>query len=289
MRLSDRIAGVSSQVITVVLYGLFLALFFYFPSNLKVGLEAQEFGYPIAYFIFLALNLALYFAVGFVNPGYVHMMDSEAGIMLEDQDHMSREMDDDMQGDEEQARTGTRHCAVCKVDQALRTRHCRKCQRCVGRFDHHCFLINNCVGEGNATLFWWYLLVQSIVSLWTLKLTASCLTEQSSITLWFQVNALPLVALLVIIGFTVVPLGLLVLHTFLALTAQTTWEMMSRKKISYLKDFPAWAYPFSQGVMRNLRVFCCMLPAMSGKWTVPDAAGDQHRISLFSSRHHDCC
>jgi hypothetical protein len=32
-----------------------------------------------------------------------------------------------------------------------------------------------------------------------------------------------------------------------------------------------------------------MLPRLSGKWVVPAEITDEHRVSLFSSRHHDCC
>lgn len=66
------------------------------------------------------------------------------------------------------------------------------------------------------------------------------MTEQGSAAEWFRVNALPLVALIAIIGFAMVATGLLVLHTYLMITAQTTWEMMARKKITYLRALPSW-------------------------------------------------
>lgn len=297
MRTFDRVTGILTQVIVVALHIQFFALFFVFDSNLKLAIMAGDLGYPVVYFVISALGLALFAAVSLKNPGYVARHDPETGVMLQDgpdgpaDEADPRDLDGDMEGEDVHVASGrVRYCGVCGVDQALRTKHCRKCERCVGRFDHHCFFINNCVGEGNAALFWWYLFVETIACLWTLKLTVSCLSETDAVASWFYVNGWPLLSLLVIIGFTLVPLSLCVLHTFLAATGQTTWEMFSRKRISYLKDFPEWAYPFSQGgVFRNLRVFCCQLPQLSGRWAVPDAVSDEHRLSVFASRHHNCC
>lgn len=70
--------------------------------------------------------------------------------------------------------------------------------------------------------------------------TVSCLVETDSVSGWFTTNAWALVLLVVVIGFTIMVVGLCGLHSYLAVSAQTTWEMMSRAKISYLKDYPRW-------------------------------------------------
>jgi palmitoyltransferase len=54
--------------------------------------------------------------------------------------------------------------------------------------------------------------------------------------------------------------GLLFFHIHLCLANQTTWEFISRNRITYLKDLDSEANPFDKGVMRNLRSF--LFPAL---------------------------
>ena len=49
--------------------------------------------------------------------------------------------------------------------------------------------------------------------------------------------------------------GLAMFHTYLVMTAQTTWECLSRQYIDYLQPFPSDVNPFSQGVRKNVMKF----------------------------------
>lgn len=41
-------------------------------------------------------------------------------------------------------------------------------------------------------------------------------------------------------------------HTMLIMSGITTWEHMSRQRISYLKYLPAGINPFSKGIIQNI-------------------------------------
>lgn len=74
--------------------------------------------------------------------------------------------------------------------------------------------------------------------------------------LWLQHNFLLLLSFLVIVVFTIVVLLLLVSHLYLVSCNTTTWEFMSRHRISYLKQCKE-ENPFDQGIFRNLWKFFC--------------------------------
>lgn len=55
-------------------------------------------------------------------------------------------------------------------------------------------------------------------------------------------------------------------HSYLMCSGQTTWEVVSRERISYLKN-RAWDfYPFDEGCVRNSSRFLCQCTAH--KWEV---------------------
>ncbi|MQM07555.1 hypothetical protein Taro_040399 [Colocasia esculenta] len=47
------------------------------------------------------------------------------------------------------------------------------------------------------------------------------------------------------------------LCSYLVLTNQTTYELVRRRRIPYLRDVPDNVYLFSRGICRNLCYFCC--------------------------------
>ncbi len=68
------------------------------------------------------------------------------------------------------------------------------------------------------------------------------------------------IASLLSLLFAFLPATLLAMHTYYMCTNQTSWESMSRQKVPYIKDLPAAVLPFDQGIVRNIRLFCCPLP-----------------------------
>ncbi|KAL3309942.1 zinc finger, DHHC-type containing 12 [Cichlidogyrus casuarinus] len=51
--------------------------------------------------------------------------------------------------------------------------------------------------------------------------------------------------------------GLFIFHLYLMTTGITTWELVSRSHISYLRDLPLDMNPFDKGCFRNCFFFLC--------------------------------
>mmetsp|Transcript_4476 Transcript_4476/g.13577 ORF Transcript_4476/g.13577 Transcript_4476/m.13577 type:complete len:350 (-) Transcript_4476:90-1139(-) len=48
-------------------------------------------------------------------------------------------------------------CLTCDTARESRTHHCYICNRCFRRLDHHCVWLNRCIGERNLRYFWLFL------------------------------------------------------------------------------------------------------------------------------------
>jgi len=87
------------------------------------------------------------------------------------------------------------------------------------------------------------------------KIGLCSLPPRSGISLhqqdWLQANLLLFISLLITF-LAVAVVGLLLLyHSYLMLTGQTTWEQASRTSIHYLKDLPDLSNPFNEGCICN--------------------------------------
>lgn len=80
---------------------------------------------------------------------------------------------------------------------------------------------------------------------------------------WFTQNGFLLGALGLTGVFSVVALLLLGIHVYLASINTTTWEFMSRHRISYLKRCDTEDNPFDRGVICNLWDFFCICGAVA--------------------------
>ncbi|XP_024032828.1 protein S-acyltransferase 10 [Morus notabilis] len=146
-------------------------------------------------------------------------------------------------------------CSYCNVEQPPRARHCHDCDRCVLQFDHHCVWLGTCVGQGNHCKFWWYIFEETALCLWIGFLYITYLKANIA-KAWWKVAIV--ILLLIILSISLVFLLLLLtFHSYLALTNQTTFELIRRRRIPYLRGLPARVNPFSEGICRNLYRFCC--------------------------------
>jgi len=193
------------------------------------------------------------------------------------------------------AREGRRWCAECHVFQPVRAKHCRACGRCVERFDHHCLWLGSCVGRRNHRRFFWLLVAEVALHFWFIRILVSGVLRADEPTKYtYSLNGVTYM-LVFFSGLMVVFLvPLLVLHTYLAATGQTTWEWGARANITYLSALPTGYNPFDRGGRGNLEHFC--LPRdFSEPYPLPDPAeaperdGSGRKDTWWDNEHYSCC
>uniref|UniRef100_A0A3B4AKL1 Palmitoyltransferase n=1 Tax=Periophthalmus magnuspinnatus TaxID=409849 RepID=A0A3B4AKL1_9GOBI len=233
---------------TVLTWSITLILFLH-DTDLRRCEERGELLIPVVFFLLVVLSVLLYFAVSLMDPGFV----------LEDAAQVLTEETEQMIPDSSVPRV--RRCGYCFLLQPMRARHCASCGHCVRRFDHHCPWISNCVGERNHRVFVLYLSVQLLTLLWATHIALSGFSPVASWEHWFKVHVFLLGALSVVGVFSLVVLILLGCHLYLASMNCTTWEFMSRHRVSYLKNMSEEQNPFDRGVLCNLWAFFCVCRA----------------------------
>lgn len=230
---------------TLLTWVITLILFLH-NTDLRKCEERGELLLPVVFFLLVMLSVLLYFAVSLMDPGFV-LTDTVKGS------------NEEMESMIPQSSTPRlRRCGYCLLQQPMRAKHCQTCKRCVRRFDHHCPWIENCVGERNHRWFIVYLLVQLLALLWALHIALSGISPSVSWEPWFRANGFLLAALAVVGVFSLVVVLLLGCHLYLVSVNCTTWEFMSRHRISYLKNCSDDEQnPFDRGLVCNLWDFFC--------------------------------
>ena len=85
------------------------------------------------------------------------------------------------------------------------------------------------------------------------------LVSSNSLVSWVRLNILVFTCLVVVFLGCIASSMLFFFHTYLMVSGQTTWEMASRLKISYLRDLDPPINPFDEGLCRNVCRFLCVL------------------------------
>ncbi|XP_067398130.1 palmitoyltransferase ZDHHC12 isoform X2 [Emydura macquarii macquarii] len=225
-------------------WGVTLALFLH-RTDLRKQEEYGELLQPVIFVLLVLCSVLLYFAVSLMDPGFVESDEEEKVEMNEEQRIMIPQFPRNVR---------LRRCGYCML-KPMRAKHCQLCQHCVRRYDHHCPWIENCVGERNHPHFIIYLAVQLLVLLWAFHIAWSGLYFEQSWE-WLQHNIFLLLSFFLITIFTIVVMVLLVSHLYLVSCDTTTWEFMSRHRISYLRQCES-ENPFDQGIILNLWRFFC--------------------------------
>ncbi|CAM6104822.1 unnamed protein product [Calypogeia fissa] len=174
-------------------------------------------------------------------------------------------------------------CSYCRLIQPVRTKHCHDCNKCVLRFDHHCVWLGTCVGQSNHHKFWWFIFFETLLVLWTAIIYGSAMNIDDSKN-WLLHDTIVLAILLGLIACLAFLVTLLLFHTYLAFTNQTTYEKTRRKRISYLRAVPDGINPFSKGCTNNVQSFCCTPSDAPGPFYAVPTNQD---IEAASSRR--CC
>ncbi|KAH9307347.1 hypothetical protein KI387_035258, partial [Taxus chinensis] len=115
-----------------------------------------------------------------------------------------------------------------------RSKHCHDCEKCVLQFDHHCVWLGTCIGQGNHCRFWWYLFEDTILCIWTAAMYIISISKDVSKEWWR--GAIEIVLLIALLFCLIILLMLLTFHTYLILTNQTTYELIRKRRIPYLRD-----------------------------------------------------
>ncbi|KAF4665442.1 Palmitoyltransferase zdhhc14 [Perkinsus chesapeaki] len=121
-------------------------------------------------------------------------------------------------------------CVLSNHPFRLKATHCGTCNTCVTKFDHHCPWVGTCIGGGNYRIFYCFITATAALTLFGLALSVANLVILSDENGGFVggVEASPMTIVLLVycalfMWFTV---GLFAYHTYLVLTAQTTYEQI---------------------------------------------------------------
>lgn len=229
--------------------------------------------YPALYFTFLIGAIITYHITCFLDPGYVPLntqLPSSPSLSLSD-DESQIDIDIDLEeGNEETSNSDSskllkrkrkkdlrKKCGFCDIKQPLRAKHCHDCDRCVRRFDHHCPWLETCIAEKTHRFFLIFLYLMSISIIWSAHIAWRALVYKSTWSAWFHINWILLLDLLVLLIGAFTTIILCMFHTHLMCINATTWEVVSRERIGYLKHLDMEINPFHEGYCKNIFVFLC--------------------------------
>jgi palmitoyltransferase len=193
--------------------------------------------------------------------------DNDGEEVMTRQSHLSAgkdplESDQESQQNDNETFQSTRRktCVHCKLAPPLRAHHCKVCNQCVSTFDHHCHFVGTCIGERNHCRFWFFLLSQAIGF-------GTCCSVVNSSRLGFttvlegtvSTRVLRVVlAKLYLYPLTAAAITMISIHTFFAVSNTTTFECAKGPRhLEYLRGTEISDCPFSNGVIENIRRFCC--------------------------------
>ncbi|TYH29246.1 hypothetical protein ES288_A02G208900v1 [Gossypium darwinii] len=276
------------KVTLVMLHLIFVGILFVFDGDL-IEKTKKEPWYTALYLLLLLATLVQYFITSSSSPGYVvdvMRAVNETNVIYQKSSMASKQPASSQNGSLNVVIEGSQSgrnfqgsnpsswtklvmdmyppgtsirsctCSYCNVEQPPRAKHCHDCDKCVLQFDHHCVWLGSCVGQYNHCKFWWYICEETALCLWTGILYIMYLKANISRPWWKDaIMILLLIALSISIIFLLL---LLLFHIYLVLTNQTTYELVRRRRIPYLRRIPERVYPFSKGICRNLYNFCCV-------------------------------
>ena len=152
-----------------------------------------------------------------------------------------------------------RQCRKCQLPKPPRAHHCSICQKCVLNMDHHCPWVGNCVGFYNYRYFYLFLLWTCLGCAYgSICMLAPYLHVRRTGGVHIRLQYSPRMAVKFLFplafAITIAVGALLLFHTYLLLSAQTTIEMyknIERKQLFLELRGEKFTNPFSTGSMRG--------------------------------------
>lgn len=96
------------------------------------------------------------------------------------------------------------------------------------------------------------------------------------------VSILSILSLILLVGLFLFAFLLLVYHSYLLATNQTTWEHTKRKELDYIKIYPNRYLPFDRGFCRNISF--CLFPGQKDPLGPPTKQPTTLQESLLDNR-----
>lgn len=250
-----------------------VAVLFIKDTELRRSIEHEKPVYAVCFLSLLSSAMISYFLASLIDPGYVHLKSSNVDVEsgFDSQAMGFNEMPPNNTSlDEKESESETsnlmlpegnalklRRCGYCEILQPLRSKHCEECGHCIRKYDHHCPWLATCIGEKNHRFFWAFLAMETSLIGWSIQIVWNSFKPESNAREWFKANWMFLFIMIFLVLVGIVVTLLFGCHSYMMVTAQTTWEFMSRSRISYLKYFPDDENPFDQGYCKNSLVFLC--------------------------------
>lgn len=193
-----------------------------------------------------------------------------------------------------------RHTVVQTSVAPLRSKYCKTCKARVCTFDHHCFMLGTCIGERNHARFWWFLFLTTVDICIAIVVVDNGYVYERYWWDWIAANQLAFVASIIFYLLLLIVGGLFLFHTWLACSSLTTYEMgRGSEKLDYLQGTRDFDLPFSNGIIGNLRSFCCMRDPLCVyrqwkpiRWKRPGAI-DRESEDIFENcwenKYWSCC
>ena len=134
---------------------LIIHIFIFFTNYLIILPNINKVAISSIYIISFILIIGLFFILHFSDPGRVKTKRYLSFIdIIERQEDINH------------------FCPQCKVKiTSIHTKHCIICDDCFEEFDHHCFWVDNCIGKNNFGLFFIFLCLINLNTIFNICLS----------------------------------------------------------------------------------------------------------------------
>ena len=134
---------------------LIIHIFIFFTNYLIILPNINKVKISYIYVISFIIIIGLFFMLHFSDPGRVKTKRYMSFI-----DIINKEEDIN------------NYCPQCKVKiTSIHTKHCIICDDCFEEFDHHCFWVDNCIGKNNFGLFFIFLCLINLNTIFNIFLS----------------------------------------------------------------------------------------------------------------------